>query len=73
MQDSAPGHRAGYALNELQEHGIVPIYWPPFSPDLNPIELIWNQMKVHIEAHYPDLLGGRQRTCDQLRGIVQEA
>ena len=73
MQDSAPGHRAGYTLNELQERGIVPIYWPPFSPDLNPIELIWNQMKDYIEIHYPDLPGGRQRTYDQLRGIVQEA
>ncbi|KAF2621091.1 hypothetical protein BU25DRAFT_484018, partial [Macroventuria anomochaeta] len=73
MQDSAPGHRAGCTLNELQERDIVPIYWPPFSPDLNPIELIWNRLKHYIEIHYPDLPGGRQRTYDQLRGIVQEA
>ena len=73
MQDSAPGHAAGYTLTELEERGIVPIYWPAFSPDLNPIELVWNQMKDYIEACYPDLPGGRQRTYDQLRGIVQEA
>jgi hypothetical protein len=73
MQDPAPGHRAGFTLNELQERGITPIFWPPFSPDLNPIEAIWNKMKDYIELHYPDLPGGRQRTYNQLRSIVQEA
>jgi hypothetical protein len=73
MQDSAPGHAAELTLTELQERGITPIYWPPYSPDLNPIELIWNRMKDHIEQHYPDLPGGRQYSYDQLRGMVCEA
>jgi transposase len=71
MQNSALGHAAGYTLNELQERGITPICWPPYSPDLNPIEEIWNRMKDYIEAHYPP--GGRQRTYDELRRIVNEA
>jgi len=73
MQDGAPGHSAAYTRNELHERGIYPIYWPAFSPDLNPIEAVWNKMKDYIELHYPDQEGGRQPTYDALRQIVQEA
>jgi hypothetical protein len=72
LQDGAPGHSAEYTINELRERGIYPIFWPPFSPDLNPIEAVWNRMKDYIE-HHPDLPAGKQRTYDQLRQIVQEA
>jgi hypothetical protein len=30
-------------------------------------------MKNYIEVYYPDLPRGRQRSYDQLRGIVREA
>jgi hypothetical protein len=30
-------------------------------------------MKDYIEVHYPDRLGGRQYTYDQLREILREA
>jgi hypothetical protein len=73
MQDGAPGHSAAYTQAELKERGIHPIFWPAFSPDLNPIKAVWNKMKDYIENHYPDLPAGRQRTYDQLRQIVQEA
>lgn len=73
MQDGAPGHSAAYTQAELEERGIHPIFWPAFSPDLNPIEAVWNKMKDYIENCYPDLPAGRQRTYDQLRQIVQEA
>ena len=52
MQDNAPGHAAKDTQDELHSCGIVPIQWPPYSPDLNPIETIWNIMKDWIAAHY---------------------
>lgn len=45
VQDNAPGHAAQYTRDELQERSIHTIFWPPFSPDLNPIEKVWNWMK----------------------------
>ena len=72
MQDGTQSHAAEYTINELPERGITSTYWLPFSPDLNPIEVIWNRMKDYIEAYYPDLPAARQPTYDQLRGIVQE-
>ena len=68
MQDGAPGHRAGETKQELQECGIVVLYWPPFSPDLNPIERVWHLMKNYLQDHFPEIMG-----YDQLRSAVKEA
>jgi transposase len=56
MHDNAPGHRARETLEECRERGIQPIFWPPFSSDLNPIETVWNRMKDFIASHYPEKL-----------------
>jgi len=73
MQDGAPGHSAAFTIDELRDRVITPIFWPAFSPDLNPIEVVWKKMKDWIELHYPDLPAGKQRTYDQLRESVREA
>ena len=26
---------------------FVPLYLPPYSPELNPIEIVWKQVKYH--------------------------
>jgi transposase len=36
---------------DLNERGIYPIFWPASSPDLNPIEKVWDRMKDYIERH----------------------
>lgn len=69
MQDGAPGHSAGETYTELRERGITVIYWPAYSPDLNPIETVWNWMKQYIEETYGDV----QLSYDRLRAAVQEA
>ena len=69
MQDNAPGHAAKDTQDELHSCGIVPIQWPPYSPDLNPIETIWNIMKDWIAEHYGS---ENHPTYDQLQVIVQE-
>ena len=73
MQDNAPGHSSSRTREELRERLIQPISWPAFSPDLNPIEAVWDQMKDYIHIKYPGMGGGRQRSHDLLRMIVMEA
>lgn len=68
MQDNAPGHRAAETRAELYERSILIIFWPAFSPDLNPIEYVWNLMKDWIASHYPTKMN-----YDQLRIAVKEA
>ena len=73
MQDNAPSHVAVRTMEEFEERSIAPIDWPPYSPDLNPIEHIWKMMKDKIEFSYPNLAGGRWRPSDQICAIVKEA
>ena len=70
MQDHAPSHAGKVTRQELLERRIRLIEWPPFSPDLNPIETVWNWMKNWIEEQYgPEA----NFTWDQLREVVTAA
>jgi len=40
MQDGALGYAIGDSKKEIRERRIIVIFWPPFSPDLNPIERV---------------------------------
>ena len=68
MQDNAPGHAARETRQDLKERGVRIILWPAYSPDLNPIETVWNRMKDYIELHYPEKM-----SYDTLRAAVIEA
>ncbi|KAI0998900.1 hypothetical protein K3495_g9297 [Podosphaera aphanis] len=73
MQDNAPPYVASKTIEEFQERIITTIEWPPYSPDLNPIEHVWDRMKDYIQYHYPRLDGGRERSLDELRDMVKNA
>lgn len=52
MHDNASSHGTTITQEELEERGILRYKHPPFSPDLNPIEDAWNQMKDYIGTHF---------------------
>ena len=56
MQDNARIHTAKKVQKWFEEEGIPLIEWPPYSPDLNPIEHLWAQLKQWIGDNYPELI-----------------
>ena len=50
--DNYKSHWAAKVTKTAQELGIYLIHWPPYSPDLNPIEYIWKSIKRILSREF---------------------
>ncbi len=67
MDDNAPAHRVHIIRERLLEAGVLQIEWPALSPDLNPIENLWDQLSRRVEGHNP-----APQNLSDLRVALQE-
>src|SRR5689334_14725737 len=50
MQDGARCHASKKAMDMLKNTwGLTVADWAPSSPDLNPIEYVWRELKIFVE------------------------
>jgi transposase len=65
QQDNAPAHKKREVVDFLAAQDFQTLEWPPQSPDLSPIEWIWNLCKMKMKALTP-----RPRTPATMREAI---
>ena len=43
--DNLPSHKTPRVRERIEAAGATLLYLPPYSPDFNPIEMIWSKVK----------------------------
>lgn len=74
-QDNSRVHTARDTMVWLAENQINLEDHPPLSPDLNPIEHAWVQLKRQLHQQHPDILntpGGPEKVRDRLAEVLPQ-
>lgn len=64
QQDNAPAHVSEYTLGRFKQLDLTTFKWPPHSPDLNPVELVWAELSRCIyrgDKQYGSLVDLKKR------------
>jgi transposase len=49
VMDNTPIHSSDAIDHIIKERGYIPLYLPPYSPELNPIEMFWKVLKDRVK------------------------
>jgi len=71
MQDNAPIHTAKKVKEWMRLHEIRTTDWPPYSPDLNPIEHAWKALKVQVAKMFPELMLATGKGENDLKNLEE--
>uniref|UniRef100_A0A8C4TAD6 Tc1-like transposase DDE domain-containing protein n=1 Tax=Erpetoichthys calabaricus TaxID=27687 RepID=A0A8C4TAD6_ERPCA len=64
-QDNDPKHTAKISKECLQDNSVNVLEWPSQSPDLNPIEHLWRDLKMAVHRRFPSNLMELERCCKE--------
>ncbi|KAK3555338.1 hypothetical protein QTP86_014930 [Hemibagrus guttatus] len=62
-QDNDPEHTSKSTSEWLKKNKMKTVEWPSQSPDLNPIEMLWHDLKKVVHARKPSNVAELQQFC----------
>uniref|UniRef100_A0A8C1ZAS2 Transposase n=1 Tax=Cyprinus carpio TaxID=7962 RepID=A0A8C1ZAS2_CYPCA len=65
QQDNDPKHTAKITKEWLHNNSVTVLEWPSQSPDLNPIEHLWRDLKMAVHQRLPTNLTELERICKE--------
>ncbi len=65
QQDNDPKHTAKIMKEWLHNNSVTVLEWPSQSPDLNPIEHLWRDLKMAVRQRLPSNLTELERICKE--------
>ncbi|KAG2463316.1 TCB1 transposase, partial [Polypterus senegalus] len=65
QQDNDNKHTAKISKEWLQDNSVNVLEWPSQSPDLNPMEHLWRDLKMAVHRRFPANLMGLERCCKE--------
>ena len=68
QQDNAPIHTSRKTRTFIEETDIILLPWPGQSPDLNPIEHIWDELERNIRSRKEN-----PKNINELEAFLQES
>jgi transposase len=72
LLDNSSVHRSKLVRETLAECGIKHIFLPPYSPDLNPIELMWAWLKAYLRKAKARTRKKLEKAIKYALGIVKQ-
>jgi len=66
IMDNLTSHKVKGVVDPIIAVGATVVYLPPYSPDFNPIEMMWSKVKAHLRKV-------KARSSDLLENAIAEA
>ena len=70
VMDNLNMHKSISTRRLIEAAGAIPIYLPTYSPELNPIELLWAHLKRELRRLALDEQESLRKAVRRLRGLV---
>jgi hypothetical protein len=69
LLDQAPAH---VAQRVVVPDNVVLVWLPPYSPELNPVERLWEDLKYRIDVQNPTVRANLEAFREHIAGIIRD-